>query len=584
MIGTLVATVSKGNHSPDDSLLQSRLEVGVVTPEQPRRSYRWGPLAVAVTGHPLAPGFDQDFQPAIVSNARYCAFFWGRLDRSSPPAISVLAQIMQHGPHKATSLSGDFVIVLADHQNAELTVIRDPLGSRSVFWTAEDSGHWIATDERCLWPTQARPNPCYIANFFAAQTPPATATPIAGVNTLAPAHWLKITRSGAQPPRRYWQFVYDRDARKLNPKDAASAMREQLTAAVSERLSGDEAIAISGGVDSTAIAAVGQFERGLTYQLTDWPKCQEHTLAMATGSHLGIEVEPVNCDLAAPLSQEFWSTPGATWGPEIDAYRAMRWTMAKAATRAGHSSLVTGDFADQLYLGYPYGLRDNFRHHPWSSLKATLGRIKDQPAFWRDPLLRRIGPLNGISRGRRRQARPWLTDYANETLGLGDRSHPYYGQLAQVDRIEGCLNASTARAAHLGYLQGLRWGVEFRHPYRQQGLVQWMLSLSADNWLDPVSGQTKPVMRRAMSPLLPAQIVDRKDKTSLEPWFRHAVLTTHREKIRERLANNPQWQSYVSRKWLDERWQRADWDSTRLYVLWCCISMTHWISHAVESK
>ncbi len=582
--GALLARVprqpnSDRDHRATQQDFGQRLERARLRLDQPEKYFAWQRLRVGALGHPLAWAAQYDhatYEPVIELDTRYCGLLWGQLDPDGPTAREALELVAARGPEVAQWFSGSFVLLLVDRVDGTALALRDPLGSRGAFFAETEDAYWFATDERMLWPERPQPEPAYLANFFAAEPPPASLTPVAGVRSLPPGHWLELSPGAGPVPQRYWRFRYDPTVRRLKPAEQREGLLERLRSAVAATRSDDDAIAISGGLDSPAAAAVSGLRHGFTYRLDRWPACQEHELARQVCRQLDMTLTEIDCDDAEPLGEAYEKTPALACGPEQDAYQAMRWRLAVRARERGHRGVVTGDFADQLYLGYPYSLRDGFLRQPLRSLTTLAERLRANPAFWRDPILRRLGPLNGISRGRRTPSRPWLTEHSRSLLTTAGRDHPIYGSISQVDRVEGCLNSTTARAAHLGYLQGLAWGVEYRFPYRQWNLVQFFLSLPADCWLDPHADVTKPITRRMMDGRLPSAVTSRLDKTTLEPMFRQAVLEDHRDKVRQALSFADHWQPYIDASWLEDRWRQNDWSGFSLYILWCCVSASRW--------
>ncbi|MEM7705080.1 MAG: asparagine synthetase B family protein [Pseudomonadota bacterium] len=561
----------------DERLARARLRL-----DQPQKCFAWQGLRVGALGHPLRPEAkhdNEDFEPLIELDSRHVGLVWGQLDPDGPTTREALELLAARGPQVAEWFSGSYVMMLIDRVEGTLRLLRDPLGTRGAFIAETEDARWVATDERMLWPDQPQPEPAYLASVFAAEPPPPSLSPIAGVSSLPPGHWLQLTPDTNPTPQRYWRFHYDPTVRRLSAADQREGLLENLRSAVAATRSDGDAVAISGGLDSPAAAALSDLRQALTYRIERWPECGEHNLAKRVCDDLGLALTEIDCDDAEPLGDAFEKTPTLACGPELDAYQALRWRLAVRARQQGHRGVLTGDFADQLYLGYPYALRDSFFRQPLASLGTLAKRLRATPAFWRDPTVRRLGPLNGISRGRRSPVRPWLTDHSRSLLTTAGRDHPIYGPITQIDRVEGCLNSSTARAAHLGYLQGLAWGVEYRFPYRQWKLVQFFLSLPAHCWLDPHTGATKPVTRQAMRGRLPAAVTERLAKTSLEPMFRQAVLKDHWDKVQEALSLAEHWQPYIDPAWLEERQQKNDWSGFSLYVLWCCVSAARWLQN-----
>ena len=157
-------------------------------------------------------------------------------------------------------LAGDFSFVLWDDERGCMVCARDQLGVRSLFqaslgqsWFVSDSLDWIAVQ-----PGIGRDlDECWIADFLTTGfCVDFERTVYREVHRLAPAHVLTISGSDVAM-RRYWRLeivepVYYRDRRLYGER-----FRELLSSAIADRLpSGRVGIAMSGGLDSTALAAL----------------------------------------------------------------------------------------------------------------------------------------------------------------------------------------------------------------------------------------------------------------------------------------------------------------------------------------
>ena len=87
-------------------------------------------------------------------------------------------------------------------------------------------------------------------------------------------------------------------------------------------------------------------------------------------------------------------------------------------------------------------------------------------------------------------------------------------------------------------------GREVRLPFFQFELVQFIFSLPATYKIH--SGYTKWILRKAMQPILPTEIVWRTDKTGFEPpqqqWMEHSavldlVRTAKEQLVKQRVLN-----------------------------------------------
>jgi asparagine synthase (glutamine-hydrolysing) len=156
-------------------------------------------------------------------------------------------------------LAGDFCFVLWDGTRKRLVCARDQLGIRSLFhaevggvWLVSDSLDWIAAQT----PVARDLDDAWIADFLTVgYSLEVGRTVYRHIQRLPPAHVLTISGTRAAL-RRYWRLeigdpLYFRDRRQY-----AEGFRDLLSKSIADRLpAGRVGIAMSGGLDSTALAA-----------------------------------------------------------------------------------------------------------------------------------------------------------------------------------------------------------------------------------------------------------------------------------------------------------------------------------------
>ncbi len=346
------------------------------------------------------------------------------------------------------------------------------------------------------------------------------------------------------------------------------------------------ALAISGGMDSTAVAASIMNTRDAesqgvslySWQFPEYPECDETRWVSDLAAQYHVDWHPVICTACEPLGQAFDDIDIPLIAPSIDAYRALRKRLSDQVSRDGHRQLVTGDFGDHLYMGQHYCLQDARKAGESDAWQAIRNAIRQHglKGFRRQAAMRRLLPFNGLSRRFRKHRAEWLTLMANRLLNSGVPS--YINPVRQPDRIEACLSPTAADAARYGLSLSQSWGLPHRYPLRDPALIRFMLSLPAYLLTDPLSRQSKWIMRQAMSERLPSSITMRQGKTTFEPIFTEGVLHRHREKTRL-LVNHPNaaWPDYIDHDWLQQQAESMQFSYTGLVVLWQIISLQLWI-------
>jgi asparagine synthase (glutamine-hydrolysing) len=455
------------------------------------------------------------------------------------------AHLILHGYHAwgercVEHLLGDFAFAVWDERSQRLFCARDHFGIKPFYYAEIEGGFLFSNTLDCvrLHPAVSSAlNDSFITDFLVAGcSQDQTATAFEQVKRLAPAHSLRLDR-GAIAIRRYWSLPTAERIRYRRSSDYVDRFKELLQAAVSDRIR-DRPLALwmSGGLDSTAIAATAQ--RVLTgtgagghlraytviYEtLFDDP---ERRYAELASRGLGISTRYLPADQGLPF---------AGWeGEEIhapepvdDPYHLTR-TRQLREVAAGHRAALSGDGGDEvLWRSY---VVDLIGAVPARELAGDLARC----------LLHRRRPALGIRakvqtwRGRVEPPPPlpeWLNPEMARRYDLEARSR---GNGGPAGRATHALRPETHRRLSSplvhAFLEGHDPGItgvalEHRWPFLDVRLVSYLLAIPPVPWC-----VDKLLVRVAMRGSLPEELL-RRPKTPL------AV-----DPLRAHLQNaNPSW-------------------------------------------
>jgi asparagine synthase (glutamine-hydrolysing) len=355
-----------------------------------------------------------------------------------------------------------------------------------------------------------------------------------GVRSLRPGTFLTFSADAASlsdaTEERYW----DAPTRRLTTRDlglgeAATMLRETLASAVGYRLRGDLPVGfqLSGGLDSTAVTALASELTGAplpTYTVSV-PEQDEAPAARVIGARFGLNGTfltdlwkglPEDAVHFARLMEEPLQAPSAY------AHHAMCWRMKQD----GFGVTLSGSGGDEVLAGYEWdfwpearkllvaqGLHRDalwqemvFRYGSWRRVRGRLGGWAERAGRWSRhlgragsvALERPVGapangdaPLDGIALAPAVLLRYESLDYdARRRHHLSVAHLPYY--LASNDR------------ATLGI------PLEHRQPFLDHRMVELGLSMPPSYLFH--KGWTKYVLRKAMEPLVPSQILWQRDK------------------------------------------------------------------------
>lgn len=158
-------------------------------------------------------------------------------------------------------LVGAYALVVWDSTTGRLLCARDPTGLRHLFWATDGDAVLVGTAPGPVGRHPrigAPPDHGMLAEYLTGRPRSATDAFLDGVRRVRPGERL-LVEDGSVSRERYWSFGESRLA-DASTSGLAARFREQFRTAVAARLEGDiaPAVMMSGGLDSTGVAAVAQ--------------------------------------------------------------------------------------------------------------------------------------------------------------------------------------------------------------------------------------------------------------------------------------------------------------------------------------
>ena len=421
-------------------------------------------------------------------------------------------------------LLGDFGFAIWDARSSRLFVARDHLGVKPLYYAR--IGRWLVISSvlECvrMHPSvrQGELDDVAIADFllFGHKADDGT-TAFHDIHRVPPAHTLTWSPSGMRV-QRYWELpveepIYCADA------EYAEQFTSLLDRAVADRLRTNRvAIFLSGGIDSTALAATAVRElgnaeavRGFTFVRGCLFDDDEGHQASIAARELGITAQCYDVD-----GQAGWPYFMATAIPEPlpDASEAGEKARAHADMAMHSAVALFGEGPDNvMHYEWEAYIRHLWRGHQWRRLSADFVRFvrhhKRLPAaaIWRlgahrtdnpdtAPLPRWIAPslvdrLHLRERWQRVMRGPRPSPHPTKPMAYWSLLNPLWHVV--FDRVD---------PAYTGV------PLDVRHPYLDLRLLRFLLRVPAIPW-----ARDKHLFRYALTDRLPATIRSR-PKTPLK--------------------------------------------------------------------
>jgi asparagine synthase (glutamine-hydrolysing) len=363
---------------------------------------------------------------------------------------------------------------------------------------------------------------------------------------LSPATTLRIDASGREHTERYWTPGFDVDEH-LSYEDAVAGARRHLVRSVETRLRADVPIAfcMSGGVDSNSLIATarnmfGYDVHGFTIVDADGRYDEEATVRHAV-AELGVRHTTVRT-----CSNDFLPRlRGLVRQHDAPVYTISyyaHWLLMQEIARAGYRISVSGSAADELFTGYydhhlAY-LREIARfpelhadaERAWTEHVRPLVRnpyLAQPDLFVREPGFRDHIYLHAD------RFASYLTNGWTESF----EEHAFTSDLLRNRMLNELFHEAVPVILHEDDLNAMYFSIENRSPFLDRQLAEFCFSIPTRHLIK--DGRAKAVLRDAMRGVVPARILDSREKVGFNAAIRSFLNTNDAATRSELLADSP---------------------------------------------
>ena len=441
----------------------------------------------------------------------------GHMFRTESDTEVVLRTYLQWGDQAAQRLAGMFAYAIWDERIGRLTLVRDRLGIKPLYYQRLGAGLLFGSEPKAIFASgevPAQVDADGLRELLSLIRTPGSAV-YRGMREVPPGHQVLFDSTGLAI-RRYWAL----EAKQHTDDDAATVMRvrELLEHIVTQQLVSDVPMCtlLGGGLDSSALVAIAQRRlnteraepmqtRSIHFRLpagrpcgapgasagrmrpeSDTPFIQD--VVAATGArHQDIEI-----DAAALLHRDTWAaTLAARDLPPLGDMDNSLYLLARAI-KPSSTVALSGEGADELFGGYLWFhdpgtvAMDTF---PWLAMARRIGRH----AVYEPRLVKRLD----------------VKSYQADSYSTALRAVP---RLPAEDGLQ-------RRMREISYLHLARFlpipldrkdrmamaaGVEIRVPYCDHRLVEYVFNVP---WRVKVAdGREKSLLRAAVADLIPESV------------------------------------------------------------------------------
>jgi asparagine synthase (glutamine-hydrolysing) len=441
-----------------------------------------------------------------------------------------LAVLEIYGLAGVAMLDGMFAFAFYPAGDSSIWLGRDRLGIKPLYFAKANDDVWFSSEAKPLAKALGRTlDEIGVNEWVQYQFQVSDRTFFNGISSVPPGHVLTI-KEGRIKSREYWNIenhLAGNNLSKLSLEDATKNLRDLLEKSVDHHLMADVEIATitSGGMDSSsvsALAASGVKEAFMGRYLEDGFDESEYARTVAQKANLDLQVIDISLEDffgALPLVASSLDYPVA--GPGA----VGQFLVSKVIARS-HRVVLAGTGGDELFLGYT---RDRFPL--WASQKLANGEVIDanqipENVKGYEELFNKFvsgggatSPISGflasISRSSASNSLFSIPEHRSKAVEAELRAFisPSGGE-SPTEVHDSLLRYEIARflpsLLQVEDRMSMAHGLESRVPLLDLALVEFVLSLPLH--LRMSGANPKDILRGAMSELLPAEVVKRKDK------------------------------------------------------------------------
>jgi asparagine synthase (glutamine-hydrolysing) len=261
-------------------------------------------------------------------------------------------------------LIGMFAFAVWDRETRQLTLIRDRLGIKPLYWGRFGNTFVFGSELRALAAhPRVRPtvNRDAVADLVRCGYVTGTKSIYHEIDRVPPAGMITIDSKGHVTASRFWALPAEQPLALVAPDDAIAEVESLLRDAVTRRMVADVPLGafLSGGIDSSTVTALMQaasprpiktFTIGFGHRDSREADYDEAVHARAVAAHLGTDHTEIRFDAdqgaeLIPKLPEFYDEPFAD-SSQIPTY------LVSQVARRDVIVALSGDGGDEVFAGY----------------------------------------------------------------------------------------------------------------------------------------------------------------------------------------------------------------------------------------
>lgn len=419
-------------------------------------------------------------------------------------------------------IEGDYSLGIWDRQRDLVLIARDPLGMRNLFYSYYNGTFiWASTLKQVLYCNgNSSLNDEYLYNLLLEQPTNCNLTPYLDIYRVEPGEVIYF-ENGRINKEKYYIFT----PANIFYKDEISYIEqfnELFRQSVKNRVNSNKpqvGISLSGGLDSTSIAATvldlqlknetRTSVKSFSLTFNTFPEADESDYITLFTNEKNLPSKFIRGDKAW-LFKESFSVIQELDEPYPLFTHYLSSLVPNHVNDDGINVLLDGHIGDHVLYGdlnYFALLAKKMKiltlineHKKWKadgySLKELLFKNTISPLF---------------SRGSSQKLLPWIVSkYPNQNLRKKENIWDYSGNKTYFESI-----VKRSDVEWVNQYIPNKMGIEVRHPFFDKRLMEFLAGVSVTMKIQPE--QTKYILRKSMSRILPDKIINRSNKASHAP-------------------------------------------------------------------
>ncbi|MBB6333211.1 asparagine synthase (glutamine-hydrolyzing) [Chryseobacterium sediminis] len=501
----------------------------------------------------------------------------GHSFRSNSDTEVILKGYQEWGNSTFAKLDGMFAICIVDLTNKKLTLARDRVGMKPLFYYQSEEGLVWASEIKALLKNEfVKPeinwNGVYTNFLF--QTTLAPQTCFRDILSLEPASFMTIDLLDQKITKEKFWILPSPSEKNVSEEEVVRTIDKLLSESISEQLYADVPVAVmmSGGIDSTLIASKSKpFNPNINTYTISYPFSDEEVKnASLAARHFGVshEIKEVSDDEALEQLKEniqHFEEPYSSFEVLINA--------AKYAHDKDFKVVLSGNGADELFAGYSHTLKLN----RWLLMK-NFNFVK-LFIFTKDKFSQRV--KNYFSQD-------YMFDFFRQSqismmpLEIKKLLHPSVFKNINTDLSGYHVSESKSYSGYFEYdmkyslsshhvfrddLSAMKYSVEFRYPYLSNSLINYVASLPEHIRFNGV--QNKPLLRKTAEKYLPESVLNMPKKGFSFPVH---YFIKNEKRVRDFIVenlNSLKKRNFFNAAVIDEWWnhQEHEYDWVKIWQL-----------------